>query len=167
MAEQLAVELMASGSQERTPGRRRGLQQADRGVPPELTEVVRTRVEEVLRHKGLRKGELARALGMRPNHLWGLLTGKVTLSLTWINRMAAVLGVPPAYLLSEDNPTVVLALTRRPVYRHLAAELTRLSDDDLMRVLRFVIDAEGGSDAAEELAAEGVVLHGQPKADRD
>ena len=125
---------------------------------------MRSRVEEALRQKGMRKGDLARALGVRQNHLWGLLSGNITLSLTWISRIAAVLGVSPAYLLSEGDPTVLLALTRRPIYRHLAAELTRLSDDDLMRVLRFVItEARGERIAAEQAPASAA--QGNPSVD--
>lgn len=162
MEERVSGTSPAGGVSVHAAGRRR--RQQEDGASAELTELIRSRVEEALRQKGMRKGDLARALAVRPNHLWGLLSGNTTLSLTWISRIAAVLGVSPAYLLSEGDPTVLLALTRRPIYRHLAAELTRLSDDDLMSVLRFVITEAGGERTAAEQASASVA-NGHPPVD--
>ncbi len=126
------------------PRRGRRRKEADAAaVPPELVTLVRTRVEQVLKERGIRKVDLARALAIGQGHLWALLSGTISLSLSWINRIAAVLEVPPAFLLSQGEPDVLIALTRRPMYRHLAEQLTRLSDDQLTQVLRFVIESEG------------------------
>lgn len=52
------------------------------------------RIEEIIKEQGLTNKEFARRLGKKPQYTNAVVRGRVGVSLTMLQRMAGVLGVP-------------------------------------------------------------------------
>ena len=87
------------------------------------------RLNELRRARGLSQEGLAELLGCSKMQISRLENGKNDLTLTWMKRIAHVLGVEPADLLTEeDNPMRLRSDEKHLIERYRSADPGRQRD---------------------------------------
>jgi transcriptional regulator with XRE-family HTH domain len=115
------------------------------------------RIWELRRSMRVTAQQLADAIGTTPQHIGRLEKGTRPLTVEWMQKIAGVLGVEPAALLTSDKH--VPGGDEQIYEAFLLDSWRRLSHEERARVARLILDLGRGCDPArrksDQLTATG------------